>query len=152
MYLLNIKGIGNLNSYLLSISIITFLFYFKFKKIIYLLIAAILFSFSIVRLIDQFIFLVISIRLFIYLLVVALVLILVYLRTRTKNYLLFGNILLALSLNSLFRQLVEIKGLVFFLISLSFYISYLETYRNHRIIWPKYLAVVFFLMGFVALL
>lgn len=152
MYLLHIRGIGDLNLYLLSISMISLPFYFRSKNLMYLLVASILFSFSIVGIVDQFIFLDLRIRLFVYLLVVGLFLNLVYLRTMTKNYLLFGNILIAVGLNSLFRQLVEIRGLIFFLISLSFYISYLETYRNHRIIWPKYLSIVFFLMGFLALL
>lgn len=149
MYILHIQEIGNLNLYLFAISLVSIPFYFTSKNLIYLIITSILFAFSIVGIIDHLIFLDLSIRGFIYLLVVGVFLNLIYLRTRTKNYLLFGNILLALSFNSLLRQILEIRGLIFFLIGASFYISYLNTYRNHRIVWPKYLSLLFFMIGFL---
>lgn len=147
MPLLHRQEVGDLNLYLFTISIISILFYLKSKNIIYLIIAFILFAFSIVGIIDRYIFLDLVVRGFIYFLVIGIFLNLLYLRTRTKNYLLFGNILIVLSLNSLLSQIIDLKGLLFLLIGASFYISYLVTYREHRIVWPKYLSISFFTMG-----
>ena len=103
---------------------------------------------------DQFVFTNIKITSFIYVYAAGVFGIISYMKKRNNIFLFLGSILLAIGTHNLIQQLtlVNIAWFRLILISLAFYISYLVGYKNNGIIWPKYISIIFLILGSIALL
>ncbi len=138
--------------FILSIGLIIIYIYKQY--IIYLIGGLVLLSISSVSLIDQYIFTSINIKPFIYLLVLGSGLNYFYYKSREKVFIIVGNFILALSLNSLINQLAvtDIPWFKFILFALGFYIAYLIAYKNNGIIWPRNISYLMLAIGIIYLL
>lgn len=138
--------------FILSLGLI--LTYMYREDIIYLIGGLVLLSISSVSLIDEYIFPSINIKVFIYLLVLGIALLYFFYKTKERNFLIIGNIVLSLAVNSLISQIVpmEVPWLKFILMGLGFFIIYILVYRVNGIVWPKHIAYLLVIIGFIYLL
>lgn len=157
--LLNLKFIAiNWIAFVLTItfvlSVVLIVLYYNNNNSIYLISGLILLTLSIVSLLDQFVFTNIKITSFIYVYAAGVFGIISYMKKRNNIFLFLGSILLAIGTHNLIQQLtlVNIAWFRLILISLAFYISYLVGYKNNGIIWPKYISIIFLILGSIALL
>ena len=119
------------------------------KDTLFLLIGLSLLAFSSVALIDRYIFININISLFVYLSVAGIGLLYLYYKNHEKNWLILANILLALAFSNVLIQLYPVFSYwgKYFLLALSFYISYLVAYRSNSIVWPKHISYIMLVVG-----
>ncbi|MGI6381695.1 MAG: hypothetical protein ACOXZT_00545 [Tissierellaceae bacterium] len=137
-------------AWLLFLSAIFLIVRYILKRgILYLIIGLCLFAFSSVSLIDSYIRFGINLKPFIYLLVAGCGLVYLFYRTRERNWLLLGSILIALGVDSLIGQLwlSFLPWGRFFLIALALYLCYILVYRVNGIVWPKYISYVMLVIG-----
>lgn len=157
--LLNIKFIAiNWIVFVLTItfvlSVVLIILYYNNQNSLFLISGLVLLTLSIVSLLDQFVFINIRITSFIYILAAGVFGIISYIKKKNNTFLFLGTILLALGSHNLIQQLilVNIPWFRLILISLAFYISYLVGYKGNGIIWPKYISIIFLILGAIALL
>ena len=157
--LLNIKFIAiNWIAFVLTItfvlSVVLIVLYYNNNNSLFLISGLILLTLSIVSLLDQFVFTNIRITSFIYIYAAGIYGIISYLKNKNNIFLILGTILLAIGSHNLLQQLtlVNIAWFRLILISLAFYISYLLGYKQNGIIWPKYISIIFLILGSIALL
>lgn len=157
--LLNLKFVAiNWIAFVLTItfvlSVVLIVLYYNNNNTIFLIGGLALLTLSIVSLLDQYIFINIRITSFIYLYGAGVFGIISYFKKRNNLFLFLGTILLALGTHNFLQQLTEVNIAWFrlILISLAFYISYLIGYKENGIIWPKYLSIIFLILGSIALL
>lgn len=157
--LLNLKFIAiNWIVFVLTItfvlSVVLIILYYNNNNSIFLISGLALLTLSIVSLLDQFVFTNIRITSFIYIIAAGVFGIVSYIQKRNNMFLFLGTILLALGSHNLIQQLtlVNIAWFRLILISLAFYISYLVGYKSNGIIWPKYISIIFLILGSIALL
>ncbi len=157
--LLNLKFIAiNWIVFVLTItfvlSVVLIILYYNNNNSIYLISGLALLTLSIVSLLDQFVFTNIRITSFIYIIAAGVFGVVSYIKKRNNMFLFLGTILLALGSHNLIQQLtlVNIAWFRLILISLAFYISYLVGYKGNGIIWPKYISIIFLILGSIALL
>lgn len=157
--LLNLKFVAiNWIAFILIItfvlSVILIVLYYENSNIVFLIGGLVLLTLSIVSMLDQYLFINIRITSFIYLFAGGIFGIMSYLKKPNNLFLFLGTILLALGTHNLFQEftLVNIAWFRLILISLAFYISYLVGYKENGIIWPKYISIIFLIIGSIALL
>lgn len=157
--LLNIKFIAiNWIAFVLTItfvlSVVLIVLYYNNNNSLFLISGLILLTLSMVSLLDQFVFTNIRITSFIYIYAAGIYGIISYLKNKNNIFLILGTILLAIGSHNLLQQLtlVNIAWFRLILISLAFYISYLLGYKQNGIIWPKYISIIFLILGSIALL
>lgn len=157
--LLNLKFIAiNWIAFVLTItfvlSVVLIVLYYNNNNSLFLISGIILLTLSIVSLLDQFVFTNIKITSFIYIYAAGVYGIISYLKKKNNILLFLGTILLAIGTHNLLQQLtlVNIAWFRLILISLAFYISYLVGYKENGIIWPKYISIIFLILGSIALL
>ena len=157
--LLNIKFIAiNWIAFVLTItfvlSVVLIVIYYNNNNSLFLISGLILLTLSIVSLLDQFVFINIRITSFIYIYAAGIYGIISYLKNKNNIFLILGTILLAIGSHNLLQQLtlINIAWFRLILISLAFYISYLLGYKENGIIWPKYISIIFLILGSIALL
>jgi hypothetical protein len=157
--LLNIKFIAiNWIAFVLTItfvlSVVLIVLYYNNNNSLFLISGLILLTLSIVSLLDQFVFTNIRITSFIYIYAAGIYGIISYLKNKNNIFLILGTILLAIGSHNLLQQLtlINIAWFRLILISLAFYISYLLGYKKNGIIWPKYISIIFLILGSIALL
>lgn len=157
--LLNLKFIAiNWIAFVLTItfvlSVVLIVQYYNNNNTLFLISGLILLTLSIISLLDQFVFTNIKITSFIYVYAAGVFGIMSFLKQKNNIFLFLGTILLAIGTHNLLQQLtlVNIGWFRLILISLAFYISYLVGYKNNGIIWPKYISIIFLILGSIALL
>ncbi len=157
--LLNLKFIAiNWIAFVLTItfvlSVVLIILYYNNNNVLFLISGLILLTLSIVSLLDQFVFTNIKITSFIYLYAAGVFGIMSYFKKKNNIFLFLGTILVALATQNLLQQLtiVNISWFRLILISIAFYISYLVGYKENGIIWPKYISIIFLILGSIALL
>lgn len=157
--LLNLKFIAiNWIAFVLTItfvlSVVLIVLYYNNNNPLFLISGLILLTLSIISLLDQFVFTNIKITSFIYVYAAGVFGIISYMKNRNNIFLFLGTILLAIGTQNLLQQLtlVNIGWFRLILISLAFYISYLVGYKRNGIIWPKYISIIFLILGSIALL
>ncbi len=157
--LLNLKFIAiNWIAFVLTItfvlSVVLIVLYYNNNNTIFLIGGLALLTLSIISLLDQYIFTEIKITSFIYLFAAGIFGMMSYFKKKNNLFLFLGTILLALGTHNLIREfvVVNIAWFRFILVSLAFYISYLLAYKEFGIIWPKYLSIIFLILGSIALL
>ncbi len=137
-------------AWMLFITSVVLIIRYIFKKdTLVLLVGLGLLAFSSVILIDNYIFINVNISLFVYLSVAGIGLLYLYYKKHENNWLILGNILLALAFTNVLIQLYPVFAYwgKYFLLALSFYISYLMAYRSNSIVWPKHISYIMLVVG-----
>lgn len=140
---------------LLILSIGLIIIYSSSNRAIYLIAGLALFIASSLSLIDDYVFVNISIRPFIYLSSGGIASLVLYYKNKNNTLLLIlGLGLIFLGIHHLLGEIMgmELEWLRFIALSLAFYLSYLVGYRDNGIVWPKYVSIVILVLGGIRVL
>lgn len=139
---------------LLILSIGLIILYSSNNKIFYLVGGLILFIISSLSLIDDYVFINISIRPFVYLISLGIGALYLYYKNKNGGLLIISLALGFLGIHHLLGQLInmDLRWLRFILIALAFYLAYLIGYKGNGIVWPKYISVMILIIGSITLL
>ncbi|MDR7869806.1 MAG: hypothetical protein RIN55_03040 [Tissierellaceae bacterium] len=149
LYLLNNFNMLDLTWILFLTSIALIIRYILKKETLILVVGLALLAFSSVSLIDRYIFINLNIKPFVYLSVGGSGLLYLYYKSRERNWLIFGSVLIALAFNNLIGQVLPVllPWAKYFFLALAFYTCYLVAYRRNSIVWPKYISYTLLFIG-----
>lgn len=139
---------------LLILSIGLIILYSANNKILYLVGGLILFIVSSLSLIDDYVFINISIRPFVYLTSLSIGTLYLYYKNKNGGLLILSFALGFLGIHHLLGQLINMSlgWLRFVLLALAFYLAYLIGYKRNGIVWPKYISILILIVGGITLL